>query len=408
MNKRVVITGMGIYSCIGTSLDEVKESLYQGKSGIVFDAERKEFGFQSALTGMVPKPELKELLTRRQRISVGEETEYAYMATIEAMKNAGIDAAFFEENEVGIMYGNDSVSKAIIDAIDIVREKKDTSLIGSGAIFKSMNSTVTMNLSTIFKLRGINLTVSAACASGSHSIGLGYHLIKSGFQDMIICGGSQEINKYAMSSFDGLGVFSPREDEPAKASRPFDANRDGLIPSGGGATLILESYESAIQRGAKIIAEVIGYGFSSNGGHISTPNVEGPATAMQRALDDAKVKASEVDYINAHATSTPVGDSNEAKAIHEVFGESNPYVSSTKSMTGHECWMAGASEVIYSILMMQNDFIAPNINLENPDEDSAKLNLVKITLNKKIDIFLSNSFGFGGTNSALVIKKFRE
>ena len=408
MNKRVVITGMGIYSCIGTSLDEVKESLYQGKSGIVFDPERKEFGFQSALTGMVPKPELKELLSRRQRISVGEETEYAYMATLEAMKNAGIDASYFDENEVGIMYGNDSVSKAIIDAVDIVREKKDTALIGSGAIFKSMNSTVTMNLSTIFKLRGINLTVSAACASGSHSIGLGYHLIKTGFQEMIICGGSQEINKYAMCSFDGLGVFSPREDEPTKASRPFDANRDGLIPSGGGATLILESYESAIQRGATIIAEVIGYGFSSNGGHISTPNVEGPATAMKRALEEANVKASDIDYINAHATSTPVGDANEAKAIYEVFGESNPPVSSTKSMTGHECWMAGASEVIYSILMMQNDFVAPNINLENPDEDSAKLNLVKSTLNKKINIFLSNSFGFGGTNSALVIKKFRE
>jgi 3-oxoacyl-[acyl-carrier-protein] synthase-1 len=357
---------------------------------------------------MVPKPELKELLTRRQRISVGEETEYAYMATLEAMKNANIDPAYFEENEVGIMYGNDSVSKAMIDAVDTIREKRDTSLIGSGAIFKSMNSTVTMNLSTIFKLRGINLTISAACASGSHSIGLGYHLIKSGFQEMIICGGAQEINKYAMCSFDGLGVFSPREEEPAKASRPFDASRDGLIPSGGGATLILESYESAVKRGAKILAEVIGYGFSSNGGHISTPNTEGPATAMQRALDEANVKASDIDYINAHATSTPVGDSNEAKAIFEVFGKSNPYVSSTKSMTGHECWMAGASEVIYSILMMQNDFIAPNINLENPDEDSAKLNLVKITLNKKIDIFLSNSFGFGGTNSALVIKKFKE
>ena len=408
MNKRVVITGMGIYSCIGTSLDEVKESLYQGKSGIVLDAERKEFGFQSALTGMVPRPELKELLTRRQRISVGEETEYAYMATIEAMRSANIDESYFEENEVGIMYGNDSVSKAMIDAVDTIREKRDTSLIGSGAIFKSMNSTVTMNLSTIFKLRGINLTISAACASGSHSIGLGYHLIKSGFQEMIICGGAQEINKYAMCSFDGLGVFSPREEEPAKASRPFDASRDGLIPSGGGATLILESYESAVKRGAKILAEVIGYGFSSNGGHISTPNTEGPATAMQRALDEANVKASDIDYINAHATSTPVGDSNEAKAIFQVFGESNPYVSSTKSMTGHECWMAGASEVIYSILMMQNDFIAPNINLEKPDEDSAKLNLVKITLNKKIDIFLSNSFGFGGTNSALVIKKFKE
>lgn len=407
MNRRVVITGMGIYSCIGTSLDEVKESLYQGKSGIKYDAERKEFGFRSALTGMVPKPELKGLLSRRQRISMGEETEYAYMATIQALKDANIDDAFFDENEVGIMYGNDSVSKAVIEATDIIREKKDTALIGSGAIFKSMNSTVTMNLSTIFKLKGINLTISAACASGSHSIGLGYFLIKNGLQDIIICGGAQEINKYAMSSFDGLGVFSPREDEPAKASRPFDADRDGLVPSGGGATLILESYESAIARGANIIAEVVGYGFSSNGGHISTPNVEGPSKAMERALAAAELKPSDIDYINAHATSTPVGDCNEAKAIFEVFGESNPYVSSTKSMTGHECWMAGASEVIYSILMMQHSFIAPNINLENTDEDSAKLNLARTTINKEINIFLSNSFGFGGTNSALVVKKFK-
>lgn len=407
MDRRVVITGMGIYSCIGTSLDEVKESLYNGKSGIQFDAERKEFGFQSALTGMVPRPDLKNLLTRRQRMSIGEETEYAYMATIEALKNAGIDDSFFDNNEVGIMYGNDSVSNAIIDATDIVREKKDTALIGSGAIFKSMNSTVTMNLSTIFKLRGINLTISAACASGSHAIGLAYFLIKSGFQDIVICGGAQEINKYAMSSFDGLGVFSKANESPTKASRPFDSNRDGLVPSGGGATLILESYESAIKRGATIIAEIGGYGFSSNGGHISTPNVEGPSIAMQRALDDAKLNASDIDYINAHATSTPVGDENEAKAIFEIFEKSNPYVSSTKSMTGHECWMAGASEVIYSILMMQNDFIAPNINLETPDEAAAKLNLVKTTLNRKIDIFLSNSFGFGGTNSALVVKKFK-
>jgi 3-oxoacyl-[acyl-carrier-protein] synthase-1 len=405
MDRRVVITGMGIYSCIGTSLEEVKNSLYEGKSGIIYDEERKEFGFRSALTGMVPRPDLKNMLSRRQRISIGEETEYAYMATLEAMKNAGIDEAFFEENEVGIIFGNDSVSLAVIEATDIIREKKDTALIGSGAIFKSMNSTVNMNLSTIFKLRGINLTVSAACASGSHSIGLGYHLIKSGLQEMVICGGAQEINKYAMASFDGLGVFSPREENPAKASRPFDASRDGLIPSGGGATLILESYESAIKRGAPIVAEVVGYGFSSNGGHISTPNVDGPAAAMRKALDQAGLRPDQIDYINAHATSTPVGDANEAKAIYEIFGESNPLVSSTKSMTGHECWMAGASEVIYSILMMQNSFVAPNINFETPDEDSKKLNLATTTINKKIDLFLSNSFGFGGTNSALIVKK---
>lgn len=405
MENRVVITGMGIYSCIGTSLEEVRESLYQGKSGIVLDQERKEFGFRSGLTGVVPKPDLKNLLNRRQRISMGEESEYAYLATMDALKQANLDEAFLETHEVGILYGNDSVSQAVVESIDIAREKKDTTLMGSGAIFKSMNSTVTMNLSTIFKLRGINLTISAACASGSHSLGLAYMMIKNGFQDMIICGGAQETNKYSMASFDGLGVFSAREDEPTKASRPFDAGRDGLIPSGGAASLVVESLESAQRRGAPIIAEIIGYGFSSNGGHISTPNVDGPALAMDRALKQSGLKASDIDYINAHATSTPIGDANEAKAIYEIFGSEVP-VSSTKSMTGHECWMAGASEVIYSILMMQNDFVAPNINLDNPDNEAQKINLVSKTKNQKIDVFLSNSFGFGGTNSALIVKKF--
>lgn len=405
MERRVVITGMGIYSCLGVNLDEVKESLFNGKSGIQFIQERKEMGFKSALSGVVPKPDLKNLLNRRQRVSIGEETEYAYMATIEALKNANIDDAFFDSNEVGLLYGNDSVSKAVVDSIDVLREKKDTALIGSGAIFKSMNSTVTMNLSTIFKITGINLTISAACASGSHSVGLGYHFIKSGLQDIIICGGAQEINEYAMASFDGLGVFASDEQNPEQASKPFSKNRNGLVPSGGAATLVLESYESAVKRGATIIAEVVGYGFSSNGGHISTPNVEGPMTAMQRALNDAGIKASEIDYINAHATSTPIGDANEAQAIFNVFGGNTP-ISSTKSLTGHECWMAGASEVIYSILMMQNDFIAPNINLETPDEDAQKINLISKTKSQKIDVFLSNSFGFGGTNSALIVKKF--
>ncbi|MGG7470982.1 beta-ketoacyl-[acyl-carrier-protein] synthase family protein [Chryseobacterium arthrosphaerae] len=405
MENRVVITGMGIYSCIGTSLEEVRESLYQGKSGIVLDQERKEFGFRSGLTGVVPKPDLKNLLNRRQRISMGEESEYAYLATIDALKQANLDETFMDSHEVGILYGNDSVSQAVVESIDIAREKKDTTLMGSGAIFKSMNSTVTMNLSTIFKLKGINLTISAACASGSHSLGLAYMMIKNGFQDMIICGGAQETNKYSMASFDGLGVFSAREEEPAKASRPFDAGRDGLIPSGGAATLIVESLESAQRRGVPIIAEIIGYGFSSNGGHISTPNVDGPALAMDRALKQSGLQASDIDYINAHATSTPIGDANEAKAIYEIFGSEVP-VSSTKSMTGHECWMAGASEVIYSILMMQNDFVAPNINLENPDNEAQKINLISKTKNQKIDVFLSNSFGFGGANSALIVKKF--
>lgn len=405
MENRVVITGMGIYSCIGTSLEEVKDSLYQGKSGIVLDQERKEFGYRSGLTGRVPKPDLKGLLNRRQRISMGEESEYAYLATVDALKQAQIGQDFLEAHEVGILYGNDSVSQAVVEAIDIAREKKDTTLMGSGAIFKSMNSTVTMNLSTIFSLKGINLTISAACASGSHSLGLAHMMIKSGLQDMIICGGAQETNKFSMASFDGLGVFSVREDQPEKASRPFDSGRDGLIPSGGAATLIVESLESAQRRGAPVLAEIIGYGFSSNGGHISTPNVDGPALAMDRALKQSGLTAKDIDYINAHATSTPIGDANEAKAIFEIFGSEIP-VSSTKSMTGHECWMAGASEVIYSILMMQNDFVAPNINLENPDEEAKRINLVAETKSQKIDVFLSNSFGFGGTNSALIVKKF--
>ena len=403
MKNRVVITGMGIYSCIGTSLQEVQASLYEGRSGIIYDAERKKYGYRSALTGAVPAPQLKELLGRRERISMGEESEYAYMATLEAMATARIDADYLKTHEVGILYGNDSVAESVILTNDRIREKQDTTLVGSGAVFRTMNSTVTMNLSTLFALRGVNMTISAACASGSHAVGLGYLLLQSGMQEMILCGGAQETNKYSMGSFDGLGVFSMREDTPEQASRPFDASRDGLVPSGGAATLVLETYESAQRRGAPILAEVVGYGFSSNGGHISTPNVEGPAQAMARALANASMQASQIDYINAHATSTPIGDANEAKAIHQIFGSQTP-VSSTKSMTGHECWMAGASEIIYSVLMMQHDFIAPNINIERLDEDSQKLNIITHTQERPIRAFLSNSFGFGGTNSALVVK----
>jgi len=403
--RRVVITGMGIYSCIGTSVDEVKESLYQGKSGIIFEPSRKDFGYRSALTGVVPKPNLKKELTRRQRVSFGTESEYAYIATKQAFDQAKIDQEFLDKEEIGVLFGNDSTAESVMEAIDKIRVKKDTTLVGSGGVFKSMNSTVTMNLSTVFKLKGVNFTISAACASGSHSIGMGYLLIKQGLQDYVLCGGAQEINDYAFGSFDGLGVFSVNEENPEKASRPFDSSRDGLVPSGGAAAIFMETYESAIKRGATILGEIVGYGFSSNGDHISTPNQEGPARAMRRAVEQANIKPEKIDYVNAHATSTPIGDANEAKAIHEVFGKSKPFVSSTKSMTGHECWMAGASEIVYSLIMMKHSFIAPNINLESPDEASLNLNIVKETKDKKIDVFLSNSFGFGGTNSAIVIKK---
>ncbi|MBR2262268.1 MAG: beta-ketoacyl-[Paludibacteraceae bacterium] len=406
MNRRVVITGMGIYSCLGKTLDEVKESLYNGKSGIIFDPARKEMGFRSALTAKMEVPDLKGQLSRSQRVYMPEEAKYAYVATCEALKNANIDMDFLEKNEVGLLYGNDSTADAVVKSVDTMREKKDTTLVGSGAIFQSMNSTVTMNLGCIFKLRGINLTVSGACASSSHAIGLGSLLIKWGLQDCIVCGGAQEVNPFSIGSFDGISAFSVREDEPTKASRPFDRDRDGLVPGGGAATVIIESYEHAVKRGAPILAEVIGYGFSSNGDHMSQPNVDGPSRSLQMAIREAGIDIRTIGYLNAHATSTPVGDRQEAKAIYNVFGDHRPEVTSTKAMTGHEMWMAGASEVVYSMLMMQNDFIAPNINFENPDEDSAKLNIPNKRVEKSFDTFLSNSFGFGGTNSTLIVKKF--
>jgi 3-oxoacyl-[acyl-carrier-protein] synthase-1 len=404
--NRVVITGLGIYSCIGKNLGEVKESLQTGKSGIILDQSRKAMGYRSGLTGYVDRPNLKGLLDRRARIMLPEQGEYAYMASLQALEQAGINAEYIQQNEIGILYGNDSSARSTIEAVDIMRQKKDTMLVGSGAVFQTMNSTVTMNLATIFKLRGVNFTISAACASGSHAIGLGYHFIKTGLQDCIITGGAQEINGLAMGNFDALSAFSVHESEPFKASRPFDRDRDGLIPSGGAATVILESLDSAQKRGAKILGEVTGYGFSSNGEHISNPTVNGPVRSLNMALKDAGLKPNEVDYINAHATSTQAGDSSEAKALVEVFGEQKVPVSSTKSMTGHECWMAGASEIVYCMIMMENGFIAPNINFENPDEDSAKLDIVKTSTGKNINVFLSNSFGFGGTNSSLIVRKW--
>ena len=406
--NRVVISGFGIYSTIGKNIEEVKQSLYSGRSGIGIDPRRKEFGYRSFLTGIIERPNLKGIIPRRMRVGLAEQGEYAYVATMEALENAKIDMDFLEENEVGILYGNDSSAIPVIDAIDIIREKKDTTLIGSGSIFQSMNSTITMNLSVILKLKGINFTISGACASSSHAIGMAYLMISQGLQEIVICGGGQEVNAESMGSFDGLSAFSIRMDDPTAASRPFDQDRDGLVPSGGAATVIVESLESALKRGATILGEIKGYGFSSNGDHISVPNVEGPTRSLLRCLESAKMSPSDIDYVNAHATSTPVGDINEAIALATVFGDQGVPVSSTKSMTGHEMWMGGASEIIYSLIMMHNSFIAPNINFNKPDEASARLNLITKTTEHKIDTFLSNSFGFGGTNSTLIISKYKK
>lgn len=405
--ERVVITGMGIWSCLGKDLQEVSDSLRTGRSGIVLDPVRKGMGFRSGLTGHVEMPDLKQVLGRRQRVGMAEECYYAYAATAQAFQQAGITDEVLTREEVGILFGNDSSAQAVVDGVDALRRKNDTTLIGSGSIFQSMNSTVTMNLSTIFRLRGINFTVSGACASGSHALGMGFLLIRQGLQRMVLCGGAQEVNPIAFCSFDGISAFSVREADPTKASRPFDRHRDGLVPSGGAAALVLESLSSALERGATILGEVVAYGFSSNGLHISDPDLDGQVRALNMALHMADMAPADIEYINAHATSTPIGDQVEAQAIHRVFGASRPLVSSTKSLTGHECWMAGASEVVYSMLMMQGGYLAPNLNFEEPDADSERLNLVVNPMERSIDVFLSNSFGFGGTNSSLIIKRFQ-
>lgn len=404
MERRVVITGLGIWSCLGTNLDEVRQSLYEGKSGIIFSQERKDAGFRSALCGNVPQPNLKPYLSRDMRKLIPEEAQYAYIATLQAMEHARLSQDYIDQHEIGVIYGNDSVAEATMKALDKFRQAGSTAACGSGAIFQSMNSTVTMNLATLFHLKGINLTASAACASGSHSIGLGYLLIKDGLQDCVICGGAQEANMFSVAAFDGLMAFSTREDEPTKASRPFDRDRDGLIPSGGAATVIIESYEHAVKRGAPILAEIVGWGFSGNGEHISTPNVAGPARSLELSLRNGGINPHDIGYVNAHATSTKAGDGREAQAIAQIFGDYHVPVTSTKSQTGHEMWMAGASEIVYSLLMMKNDFIAGSLNFENPDEETACINIFPETRKTHFDMFLSNSFGFGGTNSSLIIK----
>ena len=394
---------MGIWSCLGTTLEEVRQSLYDGKSGIILSQERVDAGFRSPLTASIPRPDLKPFIGRNQRQFMPEEAQYAYMATKDALADARLDQDYIDQHEVGIIYGNDSVAEATMVALDKFRQAGSTAACGSGAIFQSMNSTVTMNLACLFHLKGINLTASAACASGSQSIGLGALLIRNGLQECVVCGGAQEINMYGVASFDGIQSFA-LNDDPVKASRPFDRDRNGLVPGGGAATVILESYESAVRRGAPILAEIVGWGFSGNGDHISTPNVAGPARSLELCLKDAAVNPRDIGYVNAHATSTKIGDAREAMAIAQAFGDYKVPVTSTKSQTGHEMWMAGASEIIYSLLMMKNGFIAGSVNFENPDDETGCINVLGETKEIHFDQFLSNSFGFGGTNSTLIVK----
>ena len=417
--KRVVVTGMGIWSCIGQDLQTVTDSLKNGRSGIVFNPARIEYGMQSGIAADVPKPKLKSLLPRAFRATMSEDAEYAYMAARQAFEKAGVNDEYLRLNEVGIVFGNDGNGVAMEEGFSIMHSEKNSIMLGPTALFRCETSSVTMNLNLIFHLRGINICVGAACSSGSHAIGVAAMFIRNGLQQMVLAGGSCEMALSGASAADALGALSLRNDDPIHASRPFDRDRDGMISSGGAAALVLEEYEHAVARGATILAEVVGYGFSSNGTEeISMPSADAEYIAMKRALDDAGLQPSDIDYVNAHATSTIAGDIEEAKALTRLFVEENkiinhqsaiinrkPYVSSTKSMTGHENWMAGASEAVYSILMMQNNFVAPNINLENVIDEAKDLNIVRETIYTPISTVLSNSSGMGGTNSALVFKK---
>ena len=409
--KRVVVTGMGIWSCIGQDLETVTQSLRQGRSGIIYDPKRIEYGLHSGLVGNVPRPDLKPLLLRKFRATMSEDSEYAYMAARQAFDQADISDEYLQQNEVGVIFGNDSNTHQK-EVHKIMKEEHDSQMIGPDALFRSETSSVTMNLSTIFHLKGINFCVGAACSSSSHAIGLASLLIRQKMQNVILVGGSCTLDMAAFAAVDTIEAISRRNENPQKSSRPFDKDRDGMVPSGGAAALVLEDYEHAKARGATILAEVCGYGFSSNGlEDISVPSAEAEYMAMKRALDDAELQSSDIDYVNAHGTSTIIGDIEEVKALTRLFSRKSkvesrkPFISSTKSMTGHENWMAGASEAVYSILMMQNGFVAPNINLEHKIDESKDLNIITETLYTPINTVLSNSSGMGGTNSALVFKK---
>lgn len=416
--RRVVVTGMGIWSCIGQDLQTVTESLKQGKSGIIFDPKRIEYGLHSGLVGDVPEIYLRPLLPRKFRATMSKTSEYAYMAARQAFEQSGISDDDLRQNEVGVIFGNDSNGVAYNDCYDILRQEHNSLMLGPTALFRGETSSVTMNLSTIFHLRGINCSIGSACASSSHAIGIAAMFIRNGLQQMVLAGGTCELEMIGVAAADALGALSLCNDNPQYASSPFDKDRDGMVPSGGAAALVLEEYEHAVARGAIILAEVCGYGFSSNGiEEISMPSADAEYIAMKRAIEDAGLQPSDIDYVNAHAASTVAGDIEEAKALTRLFLDSSPsstsrasslsspYISSTKSMTGHENWMAGASEAVYSILMMQNNFVAPNINLEHKIDEAKDLNIVTETVYTPIRTVLSNSSGMGGTNSALVFRK---
>ena len=401
--KNVVITGMGIVSCIGKDLQEVLKSLKVGKSGITKNTVYEEMGFRSQISGSI-NINLAELIDRKTLRFMSEASGFGYIAAKEAIRNASINLSEIDSSRIGIVAGSGGASSAAqIDASDIARER-GPKRIGPYAVTKTMGSTVSAILGTTLGLQGVNYSISSACSTSAHCIGHAAELIQLGKQDIIIAGGAEQEHWTSSSMFDAMGALSSQyNDEPEKASRPFDTGRDGFVIAGGSGMLILEEEEHAIKRNAPIIARLKGYSANSDGYDMVSPSGEGAKRCMSQAINEY---GSDVDYINAHGTSTPVGDLAELNAIKEVFGKSAPVIGSTKSMTGHSLGATGAQEAIYSILMMQNDFIAPSINISTLVEEAEGLNISQLMMEQKLNAVMSNSFGFGGTNASLIFSKF--
>ncbi len=401
--ERVVITGLGLISCLGRDRAEITTSLREGTPGLVRDPRRVEMGFQSPLTGALRDFDPRRWVSRKERRAMGEPALYAACAALEALDHAGLARDALRGPDYGVVFGNDSTCGAAYDYGTRTMAEGSTRSLGASAVVECMNSSPNINLSVLLGTQGACWTVSAACASGAHSVGQAWSLVATGQQQAVVCGGTQELHWAGMAGFDALGTFSTWEGDPAQAVRPFSEDRMGLVPSGGGAALVVESLAHARARGAPILAEILAYAFSSDGSHVTTPSGAGAARCVRTALRRARVGAGEIEYVNAHAAGTPVGDRVEAQAILEVFGAGCPPVSSTKALTGHECWMAGASELAYTLLMCHGGFLAPNLNYSAPEAGLEALDVITSTRQQRAQLVLSNSFGFGGTNAAIVL-----
>ena len=400
--KNVVVTGMGIVSCIGSDIQEVLSSLKKGKSGITKNLTYEEMGFRSHVSGAV-NINLSELIDRKTLRFMSEASGFGYIAAQEALLNASLNLEEMNASRIGIVAGSGGASSAAqIEASDVTRER-GPKRIGPYAVTKTMGSTVSAILGTTLKLKGVNYSISSACSTSAHCIGHAAELIQLGKQDIIIAGGAEQEHWTSSSMFDAMGALSSQyNNSPEKASRPFDIDRDGFVIAGGAGMLILEEEEHAIKRNAPIIARLKGYCANSDGYDMVSPSGEGATRCMSEAMEAYK---SDVDYINAHGTSTPVGDLAELGAIKKVFGGNAPIIGSTKSMTGHSLGATGAQEAIYSILMMQHDFIAPSINIETLVEEADGLRISQSMMEQKLNAVMSNSFGFGGTNASLIFSK---